>query len=250
MNKLIFLTILSVLSLSSCKEDKVEPETPVVSPTLEVKVQPVFGSANLQADVAYTTVEGYDVKFTDLKFFFTNVVNGSTTLTNAALFDWTATGTSFISVKGDKSNFASLSGNLGVGATDNHADPSAFANESVLNIANANDMHWDWNPGYIFIKVEAKADTIPDGIALFDHTIVFHIGLDVNLQTWTLTDLNWVTIDANTSRTTLKLDLEKFLQNNGQNIDLKTEFSSHSASGQEVISLKVIENFKAAIGKL
>lgn len=250
MNKIVILTVFAVLGLSSCKEDKIEPETPVVSPTLEVKVQPVFGSANLQQDVAYTTVEGYDVKFTEVKFYFTDIVNGSNVLKDAALFDWTLTGTSFISVKGDKNNFTNLSGNLGVGATENHADPSAFANSSALNIANANDMHWNWNPGYIFLKVEAKVDTIPDGTALFDHNVVFHVGLDANLQTWNLTNLNWVSVNASTSRTTLKLDLATFLQNNGQNIDLKTEYSSHSASGKEAISLKVIENFKAAIGKL
>src|SRR5690606_1674593 len=161
------------------------------------------------------------------------VANGSTNLTSAALFDWMETGTSFISVKADKANFTNLSANLGVGATDNHSDPSAFPNDNVLNIAIANDMHWSWNPGYIFLKVEAKVDTIPDATELFDHTIVFHVGLDANLQTWTVSDLNWSTINATTSRTTLKLDLEKFLQNNGQNIDLKTEFSTHSAPGQE-----------------
>lgn len=250
MNKLIFLTALTLVAFSSCKEDKVEPGTPAVAPTLEVKVQPVFGSTSLQSDVAYTTAEGYEVKFTDLKFFMTNVSNGTNVLTSAALFDWMETGTSFISVKGDKANFSSLSANLGVGATENHADPSAFPNDNVLNIAIANDMHWSWNPGYIFMKVEAKVDTIPDGTALFDHNVVFHVGLDVNLQSWSVSGLTWATMNASTSRATLKLDLEKFLQNNGQNIDLKTEFSTHSASGQEALSLKVIENFKAAIGKL
>ncbi len=250
MNKLIFLTILSVLVLSSCKEDKVDPISPVVEPTLEVKIQPVFGASILHENTAYTTAEGYDVEFTELKFYFSNVGNGSNVLIDAALFDWTATGTSFISVKGNKNNFMNLAGNLGVGAADNHADPSAFPNASALNIANANDMHWDWNPGYIFIKVEGKADTIPNGIALFDHNFVFHVGLDVNLQTVSFSDLNWVSISEAISRTTLKLDLEKFLQNGSQTIDLKTEFSSHSGSGQEAISLKAIQNFKAAIGKL
>lgn len=250
MNKLIFLTALTLVVFSSCKEDKIEPDTPTVAPTLEVKVQPVFGSASLQSEVAYTTAEGYEVKFTDVKFFMTNVSNGTNVLTSAALFDWMETGTSFISVKGDKANFTNLSANLGVGATENHADPSAFPNDNVLNIATANDMHWSWNPGYIFVKVEAKVDTIPDGTALFDHNVVLHVGLDANLQTWSESGLIWTAINATTSRTTLKLDLEKFLQNNGQNIDLKTEYSTHSAPGQEAISLKVIENFKAAIGKL
>ena len=45
----------------------------------------------------------------------------------------------------------------------------------------------------------------------------------------------------------LKIDMEKFLQKEFQPIDLKTEFSSHSAAGEDALSLKVMQNFNAAI---
>jgi len=249
MRRISFLSILVLTALISCKEDKVEPILPDV-PQLEIIVQPVFGSEYIIEDAVFTTVEGYDVKFTELKFFATNVINGSNTLFDAALFDWKTKGISMITVAGNKNNFSSISGNLGVGPGDNNSDPAAFPNDNVLNISNSGDMHWDWNPGYIFIKVEAKVDTIPNGIPLFDQNVVLHIGKNVNLQTLAFSDINWVNVSPNLARFSLKLDLQKFLQNNGQNIDLKTEFTNHTAPGQEAQATKIIQNFKAALSKL
>lgn len=251
MRKFSLYSLAIVFFLSSCKDDEILPILPEDEPLqLEVRVQPVFGGQSIEQDGVYTTAEGYDVKFTELKFYFTNIKNGAYTLADAALFDWVANGTQLLKVNADKANFSSFEGNLGVSAAENHLDPSAFAPANPLNIAIANDMHWDWNPGYIFVKVEAKVDTIPDGIALFDHNVVLHVGKDENLQTFTFDELNWIMLNEHLSLLNLKLDMQTFLQNGGQNIDLKTESSTHSAPGQEALSLKVIQNFKAAIKKL
>jgi hypothetical protein len=65
--------ILSVGLISSivlsCKPDEVEP-TPceTCEDQLRVTVQPTFDGNFLTLDSVYTTVEGYDVKFTDIKF--------------------------------------------------------------------------------------------------------------------------------------------------------------------------------------
>jgi len=251
MRKYSFFSLVVILGLSACKDDKISPIVPINEANqLEVRVQPVFGAENIEEDSVYTTSEGYDVKFTDLKFYFTNVKNGANTLVDAALFDWVSKGVQLFKVNAEKANFSSFEGNLGVSASENHLDPSAFGTSNPLNIAIANDMHWDWNPGYIFIKIEAKVDTIPDGIALFDHNVVMHVGKDENMQTFSFDQLNWVTVSNYLSVLNLKLDMQTFLQNAGQNIDLKTEFSTHTAPGQEALSLKVIQNFKAAIKKV
>lgn len=244
-----FLVVSITVLFVACTSDKIIPE--VEEPQkLEVRVQPMFNDETIFEDSVYTTVEGYDLKFTELKFFFSEINHNGTVLADAAYFDWINKGTLVLSVQAKSTDFPTLSGNLGVGEAVNHSDPSAFPNDHPLNISNSGDMHWDWNPGYIFVKVEAKVDTIPDGIPLFDHNVVLHVGLDENLETWVFTDLNWVQVDCCLSRLSLKLDMAKFLQNDGQNIDLKTENSTHSAPGQEVLSTKVIQNFKAALSKL
>ena len=234
--------------LFSCKDDEVT-ECEETAEMLRVSVQPMFGTETLYLDSAYTTAEGYDVQFTDIKFYMENPRNGSAQLIDAGLFDYRERGTLLLEAEGAYQNYTSINANLGVHANVNHNDPAAFPNESMLNISNSNDMHWDWNPGYIFVKVEAKVDTIADANPLFDHNVVFHIGKDENFQTLTFSNITWTDLGS-MHEFALKLDMETFLQNGSEVIDLKDEFSSHTMAGQEVLSAKVIMNFRDALTPL
>ncbi len=246
MKKVVFLLLL-LFVFSACKDKKV-PEPTVPNHYVKINVHPKYGTETLYLDSIYVTAEGYDIKFTDIKFYLQDVRNNTDVLSPVGLFDYRLKGVQVIREIGKKDNFSALTANLGVDSSINHNDPTTFSNSSPLNISIANDMHWGWNPGYIFMKVEAKADTIPDGVALFDHTIVFHIGLDENLQTLSFSNLNWVT-QGDEDILDLKLDMQSFLTF-PQSIDVKTEFTSHSAVGQELLSTKVITNFKNAISPL
>jgi hypothetical protein len=243
--KKLTVLCLGVLSLTSCKSD--DPEIVMQSSDpLKVTVQPVFGGEDLLLDSTYQTPEGYDIQFTDIKFYLQDVRSGLNLLKDVALFDYRLRGTSMIERTGDVVNYPNLQMNLGVGASVNHNDPVGFDPNSWLYISNANDMHWDWNPGYIFVKIEAKVDTIQDGIALFDHNVVFHIGKDENLKTLSFTDINWINIGSG-YYFPLKLDMLHFLDTGTSSIDVKTEYTSHTMAGQEVISAKVMDNFKEAL---
>lgn len=247
MNRRLILGVVLLLGITSCK-DKEEVEEPVVTPDpmVELRVQPMFGNEELYIDSTYTTVEGYDVQFAELKFYFGSPNNAGNQLVDAALFDYAQRGTLLYSGVGDYSKFSSINGYLGIDSSVNHSDPSSFSSSSYLNITNANDMYWGWNPGYIFMKVEARVDTIQDGNALFDHIVAFHIGGDVNRQNLNFTGLNWVDL-GDKHKATFKLDMANFLQNGASTIDLKNEYVSHTAAGQEVLSLKVITNFAASL---
>lgn len=235
--------------IPSCKSDQVPEPEPAAESELRLVVQPQFGNESLYLDSTYTTAEGYDVQFTELKFFLGSPRWNGNAMIDAGLFNYRETGNLLLETTGKSSDFPNLEAFLGIEAGTNHLDPAAFDNESMLNIANANDMHWGWGSGYIFMKVEAKVDTIQDGTPLFDHLVVFHIGLDENLQSLALNNLNWLDVGG-IQQAGLKLDMQKFLQNGASVIDLKTEYSSHTAAGQEVISAKVITNFAAAISPL
>lgn len=245
-SQLLGLTLLGALALVSCTKDTT-PDPVEPTSTVRMDVQPVYGTSDLYLDSTYTTTEGYKVQFTDIKFYLENPRNGSVQMTDAMLFDYRERGTLLYSGEGDAADFSSFDANLGVQSSLNHNDPSAFDNASWLNISNSNDMHWDWNPGYIFVKIEGKVDTIPDATDLFDQTFVFHCGLDANLQTISLSNLSWTKTGDYAHSISLNLDMEEFLNTGTQAIDLKTENSSHSAPGQEALTLKVMENFKAAL---
>ncbi|MEN9699158.1 MAG: hypothetical protein RLZZ301_356 [Bacteroidota bacterium] len=231
------------LSILSCGKDKPVP----VKNYIQLELQPTFGALPFYMDSIYTSPQGYKVKFTELKCYFSLLGNGTTSLQQACLFDYRETGSLLLKQEADYSKFASLQFKLGVDSSLNHLDPSAFPNDSPLNISNAGPMHWGWNPGYIFMNLEGKVDTLIDGLTNPDLSFSFHIGTDAYLQALTFSGLNWQDVGANTRRCKLKIDLEAFLANPAQSIDLKNEHLTHTAAGQEALTAKVIQNFKAAI---
>jgi hypothetical protein len=243
MRTLFFLIFLSLLFFSCDKDEPTKTEDTYLSLT----VQPTFGTENLFLDSVYTTVEGYDFKILDFKFYMTDVKNNSNSLAEAILYDFRENGKTALRTIGDPTKFTSLQGSIGVIESLNHDDPSAFPNESPLNISNAGPMHWGWNTGYIFIVIEGKADTLNDGVALFDHNFSYHIGTDSHLENFSFSNLSWVKNSTYEYELPLKFEFDKFFQNNGQNIDLKTEFLTHTASGQEAITQKAKLNFKQAL---
>lgn len=247
---LFFAAIIALpLVLFACKKET--PQPPVVAPVptdqLQVDVFPMYNGDTLYLDSTYQTVEGYDFQFTDLKFYVSHLKNGVDTLIESALFDYREKGNLFFRVKKKPTNFSSLNGFLGVESVLNHADPTAFPNDEPLHIANAGGMHWGWNPGYIFVKVEIRVDTLSDGIPVFDHLGVFHVGTDEFIETLDFPQVTWVKQQELTYKAALKLDMNRFFVNGNSVIDVKNEFITHSAAGQEALSLKVISNFKSAL---
>lgn len=233
-------------ALVSCKKNK---PTPIETPKsyVEITVQPTYNSSNLFLDSVYVTTEGYKIKFTDLKFFGTTLKNGQNSLAQVGFFDFALSGNNFLKVEQDVNLFSDLQFILGVDSLINHNDPSTFSNESPLNISNAGTMHWGWNPGYIFISVEGKADTLQDGIENYDHNFSFHVGTDDFLQTKSFTAINWVKTASNTHTFALQLDLFDVICNGLDPIDLRTEFLAHSSSLQTALTLKFGKNFKSAL---
>lgn len=242
-------SLLLLILLFACKKET--PQPPLVTPTptdqLTVNVFPFYGGDTLQLDSTYQTLEGYDFQFTDIKFYVSHLKNGSDTLVRSALFDYREKGNLFFNVSKSPSSFSSLEGFLGVESMLNHADPTAFSNEDPLHIVNAGGMHWGWNPGYIFVKVEIRVDTISDGIPLFDHLAVYHVGTDAFIQSIVFPEVTWLKQQELSYSASMKLDMNRFFVNGNSMIDVKNEFITHSAAGQEALSLKAISNFKAAL---
>ena len=215
------------------------------SQVLRIDVNPTFGAQSFFLDSIYETNEGYLVKFTDLRFYITDLKNGQETLCETALYDFRETQNQLFSSTGDYSKFDNLSGKIGIDSSINHSDPSAFDNDSPLNISNAGIMHWGWNPGYIFISIEGKVDTLAIGDN-FNHNFSFHVGTDQFLESFDFNGLLW-TPTNNGHKLEWSLDLQYFLNNNEYSIDLKDEFLTHSGSGQLILAEKVKNNFMISL---
>ncbi|MBM3429404.1 MAG: hypothetical protein FJX99_00290 [Bacteroidetes bacterium] len=247
MRMYVFIVAISLFSLVSCKKDNPEPE-PVVN-YLEINMSAVYGANGTQTlllDSVYTTPEGYKIKFTDIKCYFTLLQNDGTEFTQAAYYDLREKGSQVVRIEGDYSKFSSLQGVIGVDSSVNHDDPSAFPNDSPLNISNAGPMHWGWNTGYIFFNIEGKADTLIDGMNNLNHSFSFHIGTDAFARPLNFSNLIWTSVGSNTHITQWKLNMHKFLHELNP-VDLRTEFLTHTAAGQQTLTEKITSNFSQSI---
>jgi hypothetical protein len=239
-----YLSLISccLLIAVACKK-KPGPEPPTVTPQLKVEIQPVFGNDTLELDSTYTTQDGWDVQFTDIKFYLTDWASGSNELSDVARFDYRENGTTAFQVNGTAANFPSLTGNIGVPASINHNDPSAFPSSSPLNIMNANGMHWAWNTGYIFIIIEGRADTIPDGTPLFGHLLTYHIGTDAYLGTVNFPAVTWTATTPTMSTAHFRLNLKTMIDHPVDPIDIRSEYITHSSGTQATLTQKILSNF-------
>ena len=198
-------------------------------------------------DSIYQGPNGIRIKVSDIKFFTTLMSNQNNTFAEVAYFDYREKGALLIEQTLDYSKFPSLDFVLGVDTSFNHDDPSAFPNNSPLNIMNAGSMHWGWNTGYIFISVEGKADTLADGIDNFDLSYSYHIGTDLYQQAMSFSNLTWVKTAAHQHTLAFNLDMESFFFNPTQPIDIPNEPFTHSGAGLSALTQKVALNFKNAL---
>ncbi|MCF8220315.1 MAG: hypothetical protein K9I97_02430 [Cryomorphaceae bacterium] len=246
MVKNILFPFIIIAILVSCKPDPIpEPNEPVSQ--ARILVNPTYGQYPLYLDSIYQGPNGIRIKISDIKFFTTLMTNGNNTFAEVGYFDYREKGNVMIEQEGDYSKFPSLSFILGVDTSLNHDDPSAFPNNSPLNIINSGSMHWGWNTGYIFISVEGKADTLNDGVDNFDLSYSYHVGTDWYQQAMTFSNLSWTKTGTNEHSLFLKLDMESFFFNPQQPIDIPNESFTHSGAGLGPLTQKVTINFKNAL---
>lgn len=245
MMRIGIFSILFVFSMVACKREKtpVQQDTPHVN-SMNVHVK--FNGSTFSMDSIYTFSDGTKIQFSTLKFYLNQVNSGSTLLADYALYDWSVHPTKLFSKVGDLPQSDLLTFNVGVPSLDNHSDPSTWPSNHPLNIMLANDMHWDWNPGYIFIKIEAKTDTLVDANVVLNHNLTYHVGMDANFLSKNFSGVSWQT-SGKASVLNLALDLDEVFTNTSQPVDVTSEHTTHSASGQEALTSKVLHNFGAAL---
>ncbi len=240
--------VLGLLILISCKDKNPITETPVKKATCTI--QPTFGDQNLTLNTSYTLTDGTVIQFTDIKSYFYGLSSNGTNFTSVALFNFADHGTSFFSITDKGQALSGLQFSIGVDATVNHNDPSAFSSTNPLNIAIANDMHWSWNTGYIFTKIEGRADTIQDGIEDFTHVFTYHVGGDNHYNSGLNIPGNWSQISGTLRTLKLKLDMKQFFENVASPINVRNEFITHSDISTESLTIKVKSNFASSISAL
>lgn len=250
MKKISFLLVTLMLVFVSCKKKKTE-EPVVCDPTdqMEVHLTPKMDGQNYVLDQIITSSLGYRYFFTEIKILGTDIGNDGSVFSDSYYYDLRSWGTLMRKSEGSKANFTNLSLNIGVPSTLNHANPALPASTSALNISNSGDMHWGWNPGYIFVKLEGKVDTLDNGIDNFDHNFVFHLGMDPIFRTMSFSAVNWIALGENKYKTNLLLQVKNIFDKAGDELDLRVDYSSHSTNTQMFLSNLVVNKLVNAIEK-
>lgn len=242
----ILLVLLSFALLFSCKKEKIKATDPEV--IFELHLQPYYGEQPFQLDSAYILPNGQLVKISNIRFYasnysFSNGMNIKTTLYNLK-----ENGTTLLSTHQDISAAASVNFYFGIDSVTNHSDPSVYGLDDPLNILNANDMHWSWNPGYIFLVVQGIGDTTGTG-TLFNQPVLFHIGKDYNYRLISAENLQWSIGITSSGNKLIKAVLCLKMNELFENINLKTQNMCHSDVEEQALSLQIGTAFVSGIKK-
>lgn len=242
----ILLALLFSALLFSCKKEKVKATDPEA--IFELHLQPYYGNQLFQLDSACILPNGQLVKISNIRFYASNCLFSNGINIKTTLYNLRENGTKLFSTNQDISTSASVNFYFGIDSLTNHSDPSVYGLDDPLNILNANDMHWSWNPGYIFLVVQGIADTTGSG-AMFNQPVLFHIGKDYNYRLISAENLQWnteITGSGNKlTKAVLCLEVNKLFEN----IDLKTQNMCHSDVDEQVLSLQIGAAFVSGIKK-
>lgn len=242
------LILASVIVLfTGCKDIKpVVPEPGDEPIMLEAVLAPYYNGEPFVLDQILATEQDYPIKIREVKFFLTQLTNDGKTLVNSAKLDWATKGLTIFKSEGNPDDFSSIDGFIGVVEEWNHLDPISFESTDPLYLTNANDMHWSWSPGYIFVKVEGSHDTIPE-TTTFPFNFSFHLGMDANLKAINWSDVVWTKINEKHYKMTVRINMETFFNGPGGVIDLKTEYATHSMAPTVELAAKAAINFQNAL---
>jgi hypothetical protein len=111
---------------------------------------------------------------------------------------------------------------VGLDSLTNHSDPTVFAAGTPLSIQTPS-MHWDWNSGYLFMKLEGKVDTSQKATGAPDCPFFYHLGMDTVLREVDV-PIRFSVSNNSADTVRLKFDLAVLLGC----IDMKHETSTHS----------------------
>jgi hypothetical protein len=250
MKKLVFLFV-GVLVLSACEPD---PKPPVGGNTnsdeqvsMSLAISHTFGNMPLTLNQPYFNTGRNDIRFTNIQYFVSDLklqkMDGSwLTVPFYAMFTAQSQESAQVNIANiPKGNYKGVGFSIGVDSIANHSDPAIWPNGHPLSIMEGGAMHWSWNSGYIFIKVEGnyKIDGNPDG------GFAYHIGRDdlrVDIRQEN------IQLDLNASGNTVQfsLDLQTFFDSpNSFTITPATSFT-HAAVG-DTVATQLTQNLQAAI---
>lgn len=244
-----------LLGTASCKKDNNYDST--VKSFLSVEFDNIVGSSDLQLNTGnYTNALGQSFNVTKLKYYISNIkltaANGTVyTIPQEEsyfLIDESIPASQKANLNVPEGEYKSISFIVGVDSLRNTMDVAART--GVLDVsADAADMYWTWNSGYIFFKLDGTSPVISGMGGIFQ----YHVGGFGGYSSATTNNIRTITLDLSARGTAqvktgrrpnihLFVDILKAL-NGSTNIDFEATPMAHSPAAGEAVCNNYISMF-------
>ncbi|MBX7095917.1 MAG: hypothetical protein K1X56_14440 [Flavobacteriales bacterium] len=232
MKKTLFIALAIVSLASSCKKDQ---DPPVSDPkgTLQVNFTASFNGQPMVLNTIYNSASNYRIKPETMKYLIHHfrLRDGSGNyceVKDAAIVDYAGSSNSF-SVQLSPGTFTGVRFGLGVDSTMNLGDPNSLPASHPFSTNMANDLHWSWSTGYIFMKYEGRADTSGTLAGNMDRTFFFHPGANALYGEVGDLMIPISIVENQTTSINVDLDVYKLLVGISDTIDVKTDNGTHTS---------------------
>lgn len=203
-------SILSVLALAlwvtSCAfPDENEDTDPIETGTIQLQFDNIVGNQDLQLDsVRYTNAAGEDFTISKLNYYISNIKliksDGSVFTvpqdSSYFLIREANTGSQNLSIRNVVTGeYTGVEFMVGVDSLRSVMEPTEPGRKGILDKdmgpTNEEAMYWDWNPGYIFLKLEGESDSSTTANGEY----YYHIGGFGGRTTQTLNNLKTIKLN-------------------------------------------------------
>lgn len=238
------IIIAIALFATSCSKDETTPKS--AKQVLNFHWHSMVGSSDASYGVEYTSTDGIKFKLSDWRYYASNFVlikeDGTeypvadkVLLINIANADYTLDSVPVGNYKGFKFT-------VGLDSLTNHKDPTLYSASNPLSLQSPS-IHWSWNSGYIFMKIEGKYDsTVAQlGGTSINQSFFFHVGTDKLKQVIDYTDQPFSVVSGADKELHIEMDFLKILNS----VNLRTENATHTMDNMP-LATKVSNNWKTA----
>ncbi|WP_041735234.1 MbnP family protein [Dyadobacter fermentans] len=202
----ILLAIASALWMASCQfPDEKDDTDPIETGTIQLQFDNIAGNQDLQLDsVRYQNSAGEDFTVSILNYYISNI---KLIRMDGSVFTVPQDSSYFLIRESNRESqkltirnvltgeYTGVEFTIGVDSLRSVMDPSQPGRKGILDKdsgpTNEEAMYWDWNPGYIFLKMEGSSDSSTTANGKY----FYHIGGFGGLTAPTLNNIKTVKLN-------------------------------------------------------
>jgi hypothetical protein len=238
----IIALFLSATVITGCSDDDDHDHDEMKS--LKFHLHTMVGSTAANYTATFQDASGRKFNIADFRYYISNIIlikddgseypiTGKVFLADPATHDYPLGDVPVGSYKGFKFY-------LGIDSLTNHSDPTAYPEGNPLAIQTPG-IHWSWNSGYIFMKVEGFVDTTMAANGTTDFEYFYHIGMDMLKRNIDFSNTPFTVASGSDNEIVMEFDLLTMLTN----VDMRTENMTHTMDNMP-LAVKIANNWQSA----